>query len=100
MAERKNPLAKANQVKKDRRARASKMTEALVAASGETPLQHLLTVMRNPRMPRDFRLEAAKAAAPYVHPKLATVTHVGDAENPVRVACTVYVPKKEAPRNG
>ena len=36
------------------------------------------------------RLDAAKAAAPYVHPKLAQIdaTHKGDAEHPLVISST------------
>lgn len=44
-----------------------------VEATGDTPLQFLLKQMRNERNPRDVRMEAAKAAAPYVHAKLANI---------------------------
>ena len=44
-----------------------------VAASGLTPLDYMLGVMRDEAMVFDVRLDAAKAAAPYVHPKLASV---------------------------
>lgn len=77
MATKPNPLAKANEAKKTRARRASKMTEVLVAASGETPLQHMLGVMRDPKVAADVRLDAAKAAAPYVHPKLQSIVHEG-----------------------
>lgn len=43
-----------------------------VAQSGTTPLEYLLDVMRNGTDP-SARLDAAKAAAPYVHPKLSSV---------------------------
>jgi hypothetical protein len=40
---------------------------------GLTPLEYLLNVMRNPGLDEARRIDAAKAAAPYVHPRLATV---------------------------
>lgn len=93
-------------------AKVSKMTEALVAASGETPLAVMLRTMRDLVADADKTKSAvrrrallrqasnvAKDAAPYVHPKLATVTHIGDPDKPLQVACTVYVPKKQAPRD-
>ncbi len=46
---------------------------AAVEQSGETPLQFMLRVMRDPRKPWDDRMEMAKAAAPYVHSKLSSV---------------------------
>ena len=47
--------------------------QAAVAASGETPLEYLLRIMRDRAMSFESRFEAAKAAAPYVHAKLAAV---------------------------
>jgi len=47
--------------------------QAAVAASGETPLDYMLRVMRDPAADAAQRDEMAKAAAPYVHAKLAAV---------------------------
>jgi hypothetical protein len=49
----------------------------LAAQSENTPLNYLLSVMRDAEAPADQRLEAAKAAAPYVHPRLASIEHGG-----------------------
>ena len=38
--------------------------------NGELPLEFLLEVMRDPARPVELRIEAAKAAAPYIHPKM------------------------------
>lgn len=46
-----------------------------IAESGQTPLDYMLSVMRDENNPRDIRLDAANKAAPYVHPKLANVDH-------------------------
>jgi hypothetical protein len=46
---------------------------AAIAASGLTPLDYLLNIMRNENASQADRMEAAKAAAPYVHPRLAAV---------------------------
>lgn len=46
-----------------------------IAASGLTPLDYMLSVMRNPRTKAPRRDEMAKAAAPYVHPRLASLTN-------------------------
>lgn len=43
------------------------------AAEGLTPLEYLLAVLRNPKAEPHARLDAAKAAAPYVHPRLAPI---------------------------
>jgi hypothetical protein len=48
-----------------------------VAASGLTPLDFMLDVMRNAGHDFDIRLDAAKSAAPYVHPKLAAMELTG-----------------------
>ena len=44
-----------------------------------TPLAFLLSVMRDPKQPDDVRLQAAIAAAPYVHPRLVQIEHIGHA---------------------
>jgi hypothetical protein len=58
---------------------------AAAEASGVMPLDYLLSIMRDESRDLAVRLEAAKAAAPYVHPRLAAVTHKGDAQQPVRL---------------
>lgn len=49
-----------------------KTTEALKAieSGGITPLDYLLKLMRDEEQPPPVRLDAAKSAAPYVHPRL------------------------------
>ena len=47
--------------------------QAAVAASGETPLDYMLLVMRDAGEEPSRRDDMAKAAAPYVHAKLAAV---------------------------
>lgn len=48
-----------------------------VAESGLTPLDFMLSVMRDAKNPDDMRLDAAHKAAPFVHPKLAAIEHSG-----------------------
>jgi len=43
------------------------------AESGLTPLEYLLKVMRNSKQPTAVRVDAAKSAAPYMHPRLSAV---------------------------
>jgi hypothetical protein len=51
---------------------------AAASASGITPLEYMLSVMRASETdPRD-RLVAAQAAAPYIHAKLSSITVAGD----------------------
>lgn len=52
-------------------------TAAAVEASGLTPLAYLLSVMRDEALDREARVDAAKAAAPYAHAKLAAVEFSG-----------------------
>ena len=58
-----------------------------IAASGETPLDYLLRVMRDEGNEMNVRLDAAKSAAPYIHSKLATIDniHQGPDGGPVRL---------------
>ena len=59
----------------------NKRTQALAVEAvgeGETPLAYLLGVMRDMERDVAVRLEAAKAAAPYVHAKLASIEHSGN----------------------
>lgn len=55
--------------------------QAEIAASGLTPLDYMLSVLRDEANDPIARLDAAKAAAPYVHPKLANVDVRGDMEH-------------------
>lgn len=57
------------------RATAKKVAE--IEASGQTPLDFMLSVMRNEKEMPERRLDAAKAAAPFVHPRLAAIQHTG-----------------------
>lgn len=41
--------------------------------SGLTPLDYMLSILRDDQKPEAMRFEAAKAAAPFVHAKLAAV---------------------------
>src|SRR5690242_17674845 len=56
----------------------NKMTavrRAAIAASGEDPLDYMIRIMRDESASPERRDEMAKAAAPYVHPKLASIEH-------------------------
>ncbi len=48
-----------------------------IAASGMTPLEYLIAVMRDEANDQATRIDAAKAAAPYCHAKLASIEHSG-----------------------
>lgn len=70
---------------KGRRTMTTLKREKEIRDSGLAPLDYLLKVLRDEKEESPRRLEAAKAAAPYVHPRLNAVTHKGDDEQPVRV---------------
>jgi hypothetical protein len=55
------------------------------AQKDELPLDFMLRVMRHPKTPTPVAIEIAKSAAPYMHHKLASVTHSGDPNNPVSI---------------
>lgn len=62
---------------------ATKMNEAArkaAADGGIMPLEYMLTVLRDTTLTQADRMDAAKAAAPYVHAKLAAVEHSGKLE--------------------
>lgn len=40
---------------------------------GLTPLEYMLAILRDEEQPAPMRFEAAKAAAPFVHPKLSNI---------------------------
>jgi hypothetical protein len=70
------------------------------AEEGVTPLEFMLKIMRSEPTeemePREMiaiqtlRFEAAKAAAPYIHPRLASVEHSGPNQGPI-VSATMNV---------
>jgi hypothetical protein len=47
------------------------------AAEGITPLEYMLQLLRDDKNPREIRIDAAKAAAPYIHARLAAIEHSG-----------------------
>lgn len=42
-----------------------------IVNSGLTPLDYMLSVLRDESLPDDMRLQAARDSAPYVHPRLS-----------------------------
>jgi hypothetical protein len=65
--------------------RASAAREAAIAASGQTPLQFLIEHMRDESLDLSTRLDCATRAAPYVHPRLASVSGGGEGDRPLVV---------------
>lgn len=50
---------------------------ANAVAEGLTPLEYLASIYRDPNVDEARRIDAAKAAAPYVHAKLSAIEHSG-----------------------
>ena len=65
----------------------NKMTQEAIAkgTDGLSPLDYLLSVMRDAGADEAKRIDAAKAAAPYVHPKLQPVDGEGDTTQKTQV---------------
>ena len=62
---------------------ASKRTRDIanaVADTGMTPLEYLISVFQNEETDEAKRIDAAKAAAPYCHPRLQPVDDEGSTE--------------------
>jgi hypothetical protein len=72
--------------------KASTAREQAIAESGLTPLDYMLDLMRTAENPA-IRFEAAKAAAPYIHPRLANVD-VGNRDGKPFQMTTVETDKK------
>lgn len=53
---------------------------------GITPLDYMLSVMRDEAEEPTRRADMAKAAAPFVHPRLAAIEHTGKDGGPIVVA--------------
>jgi hypothetical protein len=60
--------------KRGSRNRRSEEAYMTARASGALPLDRMLEWMNNDDLPVEFRADMAKAAAPYVHPRLSAVT--------------------------
>lgn len=64
-------------------------TQAAVEASGQTPLEYMLTVMRDVGQDEQRRLAAANMAAPYVHAKLSSVELTGQDGGPMETVTRI-----------
>src|SRR5271154_5002150 len=64
--------------------RASAAKAAEIAASGLTPLDFMLSVMRDENAELHVRLDAARSSAPYVNPKLSAIEHSGADGGPIK----------------
>jgi hypothetical protein len=53
---------------------------------GDTPLDYMLAVMRDPAVEPARRDEMAKLALPYLHPKPAVIEHTGKDVGPMEIS--------------
>jgi hypothetical protein len=65
--------------------KASIERQAAIAASGLTPVDFLLGIMRDTEAELGTRIDAGKAVAPYIHPKLANIEMTGKDGGPLQV---------------
>jgi hypothetical protein len=79
----------AGRPKNSRNKRTSEL-QARIRASGLTPLDFMLAVMRNSKVAIETRFSAAQAAAPYVHAKLSAIEHSGADSGAVQVEVKHY----------
>ncbi len=63
-----------------------KADKLAIAASGLTPLEYMLGVLRDPRVDKERRDRMAGQAAPYVHPRLTSIG--GTPDQPVELVIT------------
>ena len=63
--------------------------------AGKTPLGYIVGVMRGEEEYDAIKFMAAKEALPYMHPKLANVTHSGDQDNPISYSIVTSVDRIE-----
>ena len=61
------------------------------ADGGMAPLAYLLAIMRDVSQAVAVRLDAAKTAAPYIHPRLNAVAHTGADGGPIKAATSIRV---------
>jgi hypothetical protein len=59
--------------------------KAAIAASGETPLEYMLRVMRDTKADTHRRDDMARAAAPYIHPRLASLEQSVETETMLNI---------------
>lgn len=63
--------------------------QAEIAASGLTPLDYMLGILRDTNQTAENRAWAAEKAAPYVHPKLAAIAHTGANGGDIKINVTI-----------
>lgn len=54
-----------------------------ITSLSDTPLEYMLSTLRDETENTSERMKAAINAAPYVHPKLQNIAHTGENDNPI-----------------
>lgn len=72
--------------KKGAAGRATAEAREMAKAAGETPLEYMLRVMHDEAADTKRRDGMAAAAAPYIHPKLASIEHSGPDGGPIPIS--------------
>jgi hypothetical protein len=75
--------------------KATQERQKRLAASGITPLDYMLKVMWDGKADAGRRDDMAKAAAPYVHPKLASMQHTGRGGGPIQTVDLTNVSEEQ-----
>jgi hypothetical protein len=80
---------------KDKAPRITAAAKQARAASSEgmTPLEYMLTVMRDSAAEPERRDRMASSAAPYIHPRLASTEVKGEGGGPIQVTIVRYSDK-------
>ena len=68
---------------------------AAMLAGGITPLEYMLSVVRDPTVEYRRRDSMAASAAPYLHPRLASTEIKGDADKPIAHTLTIQFKRPE-----
>ena len=71
--------------------KANAQLQAEIAASGETPRDYMLRIMRDETVEPARRDDMAKAAARYVHPTFAAIEHTGEGGGPIETVTAIEV---------
>ena len=70
-----------------------------IAESGETPLDHMIRVMRDETTEPSRRDDMARAAAPYLHPRLSAVDLTSKDSSPVIPVINITTSKEPVPKS-
>ena len=70
-----------------------------IAESGETPLDYMIRVMRDETTEPSRRDDMARAAAPYLHPRLSAVDLTSKDSSPVIPVINITTSKEPVPKS-